>query len=780
MMNLLPRFRSLLLSIILLCGATIAASGYVVTELQANYSNGQVFLTWKNPAASNLQYNVYRSNLPILTFLDLNSSTYLGYVRDNSAKNIRKSSLYGQSFYFKTSATASPLASDRGLYVATCTNNASYYYAVTVVNLSNNQEDQLLVVAANSLLLPVAETVADPQPVLQFQSVENDGTLRYEYAQWGNNQNAPHYPAFNNAGSYAHNFTVFKIGNSTNRSIYVQFKDDSPFSTSGINICTDCNVLKIDDRLPNGVDTYWSGWNESYNMYSTNNPVATTGVVNMYTQVRLKETLEWVRKNISADSNKVYLTGISHNGFGALLTSQMWPEMVAAVSSKNAPILIKPINGSEREQQWSDNLENLNTDYIDKNTGLPIQLWKLFDIDHMYIVNKPRSIPFITGINGRQDVTVGWIQKFFWYDSLNFSRQGGKWYWDQRMHNNNGGTFTDEEITVEYERFSLARSYPAFAYCSVNQNPGNGSPSNGDAIGAINGYLDWNDQSINDNSTNYDITCFVKNMYAGGALMAKQYDSCTTDITFRRLQHFKPLEGQVITWTVRKNGGVVVQQGTTTYTGGPITLYGIKIYRVGSNISMSVPGCTTKYYADADHDGYGSSSDAGTIYCSVPNGLVANNSDCNDNNVAINPLAQEVCDANDVDEDCDGLADDADASALGKGIYYTDADHDGFGSVNATGALYCNVPSGYATNKTDCNDAISAVHPGAQEICDANDADEDCDGLTDDADPSVTGKILYYTDADHDGFGSASAIGSAYCNQPSNTAINHTDCNDAN
>ncbi|MEO6169097.1 MAG: hypothetical protein ABIO46_08105, partial [Chitinophagales bacterium] len=696
MINFVPGFRSLLLLLLLYFGFTASVSGYAVTELQATSSNGQVFLTWKNPTATNLEYRVYRSQLPIDTFLDLNSSTYLGYVRDNSAKNIRKSSLYGQSYYFKTSENSSPLASDRGLYVATSTDNESYYYAVTVVNLSNGQEDKLLEVANNTLLLPVAETVANPQPVLQFQSIETDGTYRYEYAQWGNNQNASHYPAFNNAGSYAYNFTVFKLGNSTNRSIYVLFKDDSPFSTSGINICTDCNVLKIDDRLPNGVDSYWSGWNENYNMYSTTNPVAYSGVINMYTQIRLKETFEWVRKNISADSNKVYLTGISHNGFGALLTSQMWPEQVAAVSAKNSPILIKTINNSEREQQWSDNLANLNSDYIDKNTGLPIPLWKLFDMDHMYIVNKSAGIPFISGINGRQDVTVGWIQKFFWYDSLNFSRQGGQWYWDQRMHNNNGSLFTDAEVTVNYERFSLARSYPAFSYCSINQNPGNGLPTNGDPVGAINGYLDWTDQSIVDNNINYDITCFVKNMYAGGALMAKQYDSCTTDITFRRLQQFKPLQGQVITWTVRKNGGVVVQQGTTTYNGGPITLYGIKIYKVGSNISMSVPGCTTKYYADADHDGYGSTADAGTIYCSSPNGLVSNNSDCNDNNVAINPLAQEVCDANDVDEDCDGLSDDADMSALGKSVYYTDADYDGYGSINAAGALYCNPPSGYA------------------------------------------------------------------------------------
>ncbi|MBK9732911.1 MAG: T9SS type A sorting domain-containing protein [Chitinophagaceae bacterium] len=758
---------------------TQSAHAFLVSELQATYRYGQVFLTWKNSTTTNLQYNVYRSTSP-LNATNLNATTFLGYVRDNSAKNVRKASLYTGSFYFKITDSGSPLASDRGLYVATCTNNASYYYAVTIVNLSTGVEDKSLINSANSLAVPVAETIADPQAVLQLQNNETDGSVRYEYAMWGNNQNASHFPAFNNAGSYAHNFTVFKVGNSTNRSIYIQYKDDNPFSNSGINVCTDCNVIKIDDRLPNGVDSYWSGWNENYNMYSTTNPVATSGVVKMYTQARLKETIEWLRKNISADSNRVYLIGVSHNAFGALLTSQMWPNQVTAVSAKNAPIIIKPINNSPREEQWCDNLVNLNSDYNDPNTGLPILIWDLFSIYHMYGINKTRGIPFNEGINGKKDVTVGWVQKFYWYDSVNVYNQGGAWYWDQRTHNNTGGLFLDEEVSPAFERFSLARSYPAFAYCSINQNPGNGTPTDGAPVGAINGYLDWNDASINDISTNYDITCFVKNFYAGGVLLANQYDSCTTNITFRRLQQFKPLVGQVITWAVRKNNGNVIQQGTMVYNGGPITLTGIKIYKVGSNISLSVPGCTTKYYADTDHDGYGSSTDAGTIYCIAPNGFVTNNNDCNDNNVSINPLAQEVCDANDIDEDCDGMSDDADASVTGKMVYYPDADHDGFGSSTSSGTLYCNPPAWYITNKTDCNDANSAVRPNGQEICDANDVDEDCDGLSDDADASVTGKQTYYIDADHDGFGSIILPGTAYCNPPAWTVTNHTDCNDLN
>jgi hypothetical protein len=45
------------------------------------------------------------------------------------------------------------------------------------------------------------------------------------------------------------------------------------------------------------------------------------------------------------------------------------------------------------------------------------------------------------------------------------------------------------------------------------------------------------------------------------------------------------------------------------------------------------------YYVDADGDGYGDASATGVSSCSPIVGSVANNSDCNDNNAAINPAA---------------------------------------------------------------------------------------------------------------------------------------------
>ncbi|MFZ4750832.1 MAG: MopE-related protein, partial [Phycisphaerales bacterium] len=162
------------------------------------------------------------------------------------------------------------------------------------------------------------------------------------------------------------------------------------------------------------------------------------------------------------------------------------------------------------------------------------------------------------------------------------------------------------------------------------------------------------------------------------------------------------------------------------------------------------------FYADDDADTYGDAA-ATTMACSAPAGYVAAKGDCNDNDAAVNPAAQEICDAANTDEDCDGQADDLDASATGKTTFYRDADADGY--TGSTSADFCDMPAGYEpASEGDCNDNDAAINPGAQEICDAANTDEDCDGQADDLDASATGKTTFYRDADADGYtGSTSA-----------------------
>ena len=63
-------------------------------------------------------------------------------------------------------------------------------------------------------------------------------------------------------------------------------------------------------------------------------------------------------------------------------------------------------------------------------------------------------------------------------------------------------------------------------------------------------------------------------------------------------------------------------------------------------------------------------------------------------------------------------------------IAYTDADGDGYGTPNAGIMPYCGtIPTGFAANTTDCNDAVSTINPGVAEVC--NGLDDNCDGIVD-------------------------------------------------
>ena len=181
------------------------------------------------------------------------------------------------------------------------------------------------------------------------------------------------------------------------------------------------------------------------------------------------------------------------------------------------------------------------------------------------------------------------------------------------------------------------------------------------------------------------------------------------------------------------------------------------------------------WYADADGDGYGDSSttDEG---CAQPSGYVDNDEDCDDSDADVNPDASEVCDADDVDEDCSGDADDADSGVTDATTWYTDSDGDGYGDAGAS-TTACDQPTGTVEDATDCDDADADVNPGATEVCDADDVDEDCDGDVDgdDADVSAT---TWYEDGDGDGYGDAGGSTTSSCEEPSGYAETADDCDD--
>ncbi len=158
------------------------------------------------------------------------------------------------------------------------------------------------------------------------------------------------------------------------------------------------------------------------------------------------------------------------------------------------------------------------------------------------------------------------------------------------------------------------------------------------------------------------------------------------------------------------------------------------------------------YYQDGDGDGYGDPATA-VVTCSPGGDQVATGGDCDDADPAIHPGATEVCDVDPdsgdpVDNDCDGVANEADPDVVGMTTYYEDLDGDGFGNPGAPTEA-CSLPAGHATEAGDCDDTDAAVNPDT----------------------------VWFLDYDQDGYGSDS-VTVVQCDAPSGFSLENGDCDD--
>ncbi len=179
-------------------------------------------------------------------------------------------------------------------------------------------------------------------------------------------------------------------------------------------------------------------------------------------------------------------------------------------------------------------------------------------------------------------------------------------------------------------------------------------------------------------------------------------------------------------------------------------------------------GCTL-WYVDADGDGYGTG--AGVCLCLADAGHTASKGgDCNDAAASIHPGAPELC--NNIDDNCNGLTDDG--PPVDCTDFYADKDKDGYGGTDM--ACLCAADAVHTvTIGGDCNDASSAVHPGATEIC--NQIDDNCNGQTDEL--GAQGCSSFHPDADGDGYGGKD-VKCACAADPIYHTLDATDCDDTN
>src|SRR6185295_1715925 len=137
---------------------------------------------------------------------------------------------------------------------------------------------------------------------------------------------------------------------------------------------------------------------------------------------------------------------------------------------------------------------------------------------------------------------------------------------------------------------------------------------------------------------------------------------------------------------------------------------------------------------DADNDGYDTDND------------------CDDNDPSVHPGATEICDGE--DQDCDEEPDGYGEDVPVEDTAFFDNAQQG-----------CDPPAGYTIGGLDCNDEDPTINPDATEVCDDDNIDENCNGISDNNDATVdeTTKSYWYPDHDADGYGGEDYTASYLC-----------------
>ena len=353
-----------------------------------------------------------------------------------------------------------------------------------------------------------------------------------------------------NAGSLAVNFSLYKAGTDAPHQFVVKLPGGGGTFLSDIGGHQVSNEWRIcmDDNLPNDENAIWFGYYQGFNIFGYKQQLPESGMNYDYLYNQLNYAINWGIHHLPIDSNSIYFDCTSGGAAGALFASVYMPQHIAAsrmivpkvdLSFLHDPDSNNDFNEGRPGRYRMDTLLGPVALNLPTNTG-----YRTYDVlNDCWLLHQHRleDFPVMFMVSGKHDTIVGWAEKIPFYDSVNLNRVGGFYFWDLRKHYGGGASWP---MNVNLFRYHTNKSYPAFSNCSVNSNPGDGHYDVGDSVGSINGFLDWND-NMQDSINNYSITLGMTDEQTYFYTIPAP-DSCTADVTLRRLQQFKPVAGDMI------------------------------------------------------------------------------------------------------------------------------------------------------------------------------------------------------------------------------------------
>jgi len=556
-------------------------------SVRAIHRSGQTFVTW--PEGEDRTFAVYRTDAMAAGLDDLNAHVSVAVVDRDSALNARAMEAEGRVVGFVIEEGASPLEEGNGLFVETPVESGTVSYAVVGLSATGTP---VTWIGATPL---VAETVDTPEPILQGVT-EVQGRRRAHYVHWAPAADTGAAQALCNRPGYAFNFIVWEPVSPEARgaALFALHGGGGSYANArAIDAYPDLCVVGVDSHIPdfprgfNGTGDAWYGYND---LVGTGEPLA-DGLNVDYTTRRLRWMAEWLPGRYPhLDPERLFLRGSSMGGvgtaFSAILLRDAFAAGLSIVPRFDYVADDLPRGSIESfEARWGPIDANvLTTDGIgvaDRlNAGFLAQAHPEWDFAPVWV------------FNGRNDTVVGWSEKIPFYAAMNASRHGWAFFWDERAHGGQSpysrawrenGT-EDAILGWMLENIRRDAPYPAFANASIDDDPGDGNPEDGDPIGTINGYLRWDATEGRDTEGEWSIELYLSESAPAA--------TCTVDVTPRRTSAFRPAPGTTLRYKVRAvSDGELLVAGTAIVDGlGLATLPAIPLTMDRVRLTVVVSG----------------------------------------------------------------------------------------------------------------------------------------------------------------------------------------------
>lgn len=512
------------------------------SQMEVVHHDGQSFVSWRDraiaDAGADIRYRVYRARTPITSDADLASAELITSKILNHSGQLFGSAFKPAQRVVDTAPMAlvenngTPLPTWSGLWVANASDNGCAYFAVLATD-KNDVAMETIEPGRNATTAPIAEALAPHQPIKVYDSAN-----RGQYSPNTKITGTPNLPlsvilhASNaqggGAGDYGDYYEYF--GDTT-----MGYRAGLPgvFSVEETHSGPQTLMMRNRDTIvmPDGMqslETYWFGYvatpewgDHARHAYP-------------FTEARLLYMIPWVISRYQVDPERVTATGGSMGAWGSVSFAFRHPELFAAVFP-------------DRPRLKQIGLTSITTAATATDTLPSGQLWSEHHNAIAFATGHPAALPFLGWNCGRNDGFATWAEQVEMVQAMTAAHHGFAFAWNNGDHSTGS---IPNEVAKWYpaSRFAKHLSYPAFGHSSIDNNLGNGSPTDGDLVGGINLGFSWTDPVESATSWSSAI---------GNALNTSEM---TVDVTPRRPQMFQPAAGSTVHYTTSlgQAGDVVV------------------------------------------------------------------------------------------------------------------------------------------------------------------------------------------------------------------------------